>query len=429
MDCGACRRPSRDGAPDPQQRDDPGQRLAPDGVLPGGRPAARKATSPVDYPTVTLARFMEEAGLELEDVYAGQRTWSDLQADAGLPVAPAGPKEPFLRRACGRQLHIDDSQRIDAYREILSQPAPPEPATLPNRERRLLRMLVASIVDKAAGKTMSLGEGCALLWLHPQVRAELLQLLDVLASRLEHLPRALKTHADVPLQVHARYSRIEILAALGVGDGATVAPWQTGVYWADGAGVDLLAFTLDKTSGQFSPTTRYRDYAISRELIHWESQSTTRADSETGLRYQRHAELGTSVDAVRAPPHQRPRVLLPRAGRRRQPRVRTADGDHMATAPPAAGRPVRSLRGGGRVGHLRLIPSYRRPERGPWCRFIGRRDGSSVPMGALGTLQPQRHGLPLPQEGQSPMREHREHPPPGSSRSHSSAASVRLTCT
>jgi superfamily II DNA or RNA helicase/HKD family nuclease len=246
-------------------------------------------------PTVTLARFMEEAGLELEDVYAGQRTWSDLQADAGLPVAPAGPKEPFLRRACGRQLHIDDLQRIDAYREILSQPAPPQPATLPNRERRLLRMLVASIVDKAAAKTMSLGEGCALLWLHPQVRAELLQLLDVLASRLEHLPRALKTHADVPLQVHARYSRIEILAALGVGDGATVAPWQTGVYWADGAGVDLLAFTLDKTSGQFSPTTRYRDYAISRELIHWESQSTTRADSETGLRYQRHAELGTSV--------------------------------------------------------------------------------------------------------------------------------------
>jgi hypothetical protein len=26
--------------------------------------------------------------------------------------------------------------------------------------------------------------------------------------------------------------------------------------------VDLLAFTLDKTSGDFSPRTRYRDYAI-----------------------------------------------------------------------------------------------------------------------------------------------------------------------
>ena len=69
----------------------------------------------------------------------------------------------------------------------------------------------------------------------------------------------------------------------------------TGVYWAKDARADLLAFTLDKTTGQFSPTTRYRDYAISRELVHWESQSTTRADHETGLRYQRHGEMGTAV--------------------------------------------------------------------------------------------------------------------------------------
>ena len=55
------------------------------------------------------------------------------------------------------------------------------------------------------------------------------------------------------------------------------------------ANADLFAFTLDKTSGQFSPTTRYKDYAISRELIHWESQSVTRSDSETGRRYQKHA--------------------------------------------------------------------------------------------------------------------------------------------
>ena len=65
-----------------------------------------------------------------------------------------------------------------------------------------------------------------------------------------------------------------------------MAPWQTGVYWAPNARADLFAFTLDKTTGQFSPTTRYRDYAISPELIHWESQSVTRADSDTGRRYQ-----------------------------------------------------------------------------------------------------------------------------------------------
>jgi hypothetical protein len=58
---------------------------------------------------------------------------------------------------------------------------------------------------------------------------------------------------------------------------------------------DLFAFTLDETSGQFSPTTRYQDYAISPTPIHWESQSVTRAESETGLRYQHHEELGSSI--------------------------------------------------------------------------------------------------------------------------------------
>jgi hypothetical protein len=53
--------------------------------------------------------------------------------------------------------------------------------------------------------------------------------------------------------------------------------------------------TLDKSSGGFSPTTRYRDYAINPSLIHWESQSTTPADSETGLRYRNHEKNGHSI--------------------------------------------------------------------------------------------------------------------------------------
>ncbi len=99
----------------------------------------------------------------------------------------------------------------------------------------------------------------------------------------------------MPLQIHGRYTRIEILAAVGEGTGARTPQWREGVYDAKGVGADLLAFTLDKTSGDFSPTTRYRDYAISPELIHWESQSTTRADSPTGRRYQHHVAMGRSI--------------------------------------------------------------------------------------------------------------------------------------
>jgi hypothetical protein len=55
------------------------------------------------------------------------------------------------------------------------------------------------------------------------------------------------------------------------GDRAKIAAWQSGVYEAKPANAEMFAFTLDKSSGGFSPTTRYRDYAISRSLIHWES--------------------------------------------------------------------------------------------------------------------------------------------------------------
>lgn len=156
-------------------------------------------------------------------------------------------------------------------------------------------MLVASVAGRALSKTTGLKDACELVWAHPQVRVELLDLLEVLATRVDHVQQALVRHPDVPLQVHARYSRIEVFAAFGIGEDAKVAPWQGGVYWAKDARADLFAFTLDKTTGQFSPTTRYRDYAISRDLIHWESQSSTRADSEPGRRYQQHEALGSSV--------------------------------------------------------------------------------------------------------------------------------------
>ena len=49
--------------------------------------------------------------------------------------------------------------------------------------------------------------------------------------------------------------------------------------------VSTSRLTQDKTTGQFSPTTRYRDYAISRDLIHWDSRPlapTAKPDGGTG---------------------------------------------------------------------------------------------------------------------------------------------------
>lgn len=240
---------------------------------------------------VSMAEFLHESGLDLEDIYAGNHSWSEMRRAAGLPTDSAGPQEDALLRAVGRMTHIDDHQRIDTYRELLDAPKAPAPIALDNESRRLLRMLVGSIsnVRSSAG----LEEGVAQLWQHRQVRAELLELLDLLQERVDHIHAPLGI-AGVPLQVHARYTRTEILAAFDIGKGLK-GSWQTGVLWDASSQTDLFAFTLDKSAGSFSPTTRYRDYAISPDLIHWESQAITRVESETGKRYLAQGTSGTNV--------------------------------------------------------------------------------------------------------------------------------------
>lgn len=263
--------------------------------IPSRWPAKVEALRLLRSAEVTLSDYLDETGLEVEDVYDGGRSWTELRREAGLEPEAPGPHEEVLRRACGRLLHIDDRERLEAYRRFLSSDAPPEPSSLGVREKRLLSMLVRVLVHQVVTTAASLEDGVALLFGNEQVRREMLELFSVLERRMEHVHTRLRNHPDVPLLVHARYSRVEIQAAFGIGDGAKVATWQPGVLWVPEARTDLFVVTLDKTSGAFSPTTRYRDYAISRELIHWESQSVTRVDSKTGQRYRNHVAMGSSV--------------------------------------------------------------------------------------------------------------------------------------
>jgi hypothetical protein len=241
---------------------------------------------------VGLAKFLEETGLDVEDVYSGGRSWTDLRREVGLPTLPAGPNERLMLKAVGRLLHIDDAARIAAWKNFLLQPEPPDVARLAERERRLLRMLVGQMTPLRASDTFA--GAVRDLWAHPQVRAEIVELVSVLEERIDHLHVPLGI-GHAPLLVHARYTRAEIHAAFGVGAGAKPPSWQTGVWWDAPSATDLFAFTLDKSGGSFSPTTRYRDYAISRDLVHWESQSATALASPTGRRYVSQRTGGTHV--------------------------------------------------------------------------------------------------------------------------------------
>jgi hypothetical protein len=178
---------------------------------------------------VSLRDFLATTGLEVGDVYDGRRGWSDLCADADLPMLPSGPHEAALRRACGRLLHVDDRARLATWSAWLAQPVAPDPDRLTEWERRLLRMLVASLLYKLVPTGTTLADGARLIWRHPQVLRELAQLFDVLADRIGHLPVPLDGQPGVPLQIHARYTRIEILAYTVVLVAVSLLPWALGL--------------------------------------------------------------------------------------------------------------------------------------------------------------------------------------------------------
>ncbi len=242
---------------------------------------------------VSLAEFLDESGLELTDIYAGSRTWSDLRRAAGfLPPAPETTYRTTFSRALGRLLHTDDDERIGLYSDLASGVARPW-STFSDREQRAARMLLASLYHQHAPSTEA--DALAELRADREICDELADLMAVLRRDVTHTTQPLDPAGPVPLHVHARYTRREIQAAFA--DGTSVIPprWDSGVKWLPDQQVDLFAFTLDKSSGDFSPTTRYRDYAISRDLIHWESQSATSLASPTGQRYLTHVEAGTKV--------------------------------------------------------------------------------------------------------------------------------------
>ncbi len=151
--------------------------------------------------------------LELDDVYSGAKSWSDLCAENAGLARPAqgsarGVAAPRRADAC---LHVDDTV---AHRGVapLRRRRRSAPGVVPastRRERRLARMLVAQLATrplqksrrpstKPAPRSASTRRSAASWWSCWR------------CCRGAHRSRAGRPstrHPDVPLAVHARYTR------------------------------------------------------------------------------------------------------------------------------------------------------------------------------------------------------------------------------
>jgi superfamily II DNA or RNA helicase len=242
-----------------------------------------------------LARYLEQAGRELTDIYKSKGSWTSLRRDANWSTPPPGPNEAPLLRRMSSLSHVDDPERAAAYIRLI-QAGAASYDDLSDRDQRLARMLFFTLWPNKGGFT-TYEQGLQHLRQHRAVCAELQELVELGLDSARHLPRPLgEGLQDVPLASHAHYRREELLAALGWATMERSARGNiTGVAWAEDTRTDALMINLRKSERDFSPTTMYRDYAISPQLFHWESQNATSTTSTAGRRYLSHRRSGSRV--------------------------------------------------------------------------------------------------------------------------------------
>ncbi|TVR28393.1 MAG: DUF3427 domain-containing protein [Nitriliruptor sp.] len=228
---------------------------------------------------VDLTTFLAEAGVELEDIYKDSvGGWTALQRRAGIELAPAASDEGNIGKRVRMLLHLDDSERLTLLSRLASDEV--TMGLLDIRQRRVATMVLAALFGESE-VLEDLDEAAVRLQQHPALRSELGELAALLDDRAQHLPTTLSDLPEVPLQIHATYKRNEIAEAFGFA-GVT---WREGVRHEKETNSDLLLVTLNKSDKHYTPTTMYRDYVISRDRFHWESQSGTSQRSKTGRRY------------------------------------------------------------------------------------------------------------------------------------------------
>ena len=150
-------------------------------------------------------------------------------------------------------------------------------------------------LESGSGEHESLDSFLGCLWQEQAIRDELDQLLDRLDASSSTLALPSELPPEVPLTLHARYTRREVIAAAGYAGGVKHKVTQGGVLWMPEIEADAFFVDLRKAERDYSPTTMYRDYAINRTLFHWESQSRQTPQQPTVQRYIHHRERGTRV--------------------------------------------------------------------------------------------------------------------------------------
>ena len=234
----------------------------------------------------SLEEFIAEyPNVRLADIYS-KGTFSWLCREAGLisaqPSAADGEDRP--KNALFRLQQCDSRRFIDFMLEVIEGG---RRQAFTAEEHRMLLMFnytLWGVPPAEMGYPDSLG-ALGKLESIPGMKDEIIGILRIIRDRISFVDERLNLGYTCPLDLHCSYTRDQILAALGRYTDESKPDFREGVLHIKELDTDILLINLLKDEKSFSPTTMYKDYAISPSLFHWQTQSTVSLGSNTASRY------------------------------------------------------------------------------------------------------------------------------------------------
>ena len=242
---------------------------------------------------LTLENFLTYHHMDVRTIYA-RFSFARLCAEAGVREDFAEPVEDVLTKAFSRLCAIDSRRWIGFLLYILPRLDDVDFSRLGENEKRMLNMFYVAVWQEVIEDFSSddVWERLYALADSPVMLGELIELLKYKLNTIDFIDAPADLPYDCPLDVHCSYTRDQLLLALDFMKPKTL---REGVKWLNDKQTDVLLITLNKSDKEYSPTTMYNDYSINSRLFHWQSQSTTSADSPTGQRYIHHKARGSHV--------------------------------------------------------------------------------------------------------------------------------------
>jgi superfamily II DNA or RNA helicase/HKD family nuclease len=245
---------------------------------------------------LTFANFVTYHDYEPELLLV-KETWTGWKTMARMAPSPADPDLLRLKQSLVRAASISGPGEIAMLQRIvtkLKEQDVEDAVRVAGDNAILAHYRIWGAPGSRLG-IQTLEESFRRLSENPSILDDLAEILEWAASQTTVSGVVPELGFPCPLELHAQYGMREIQAVFGRATLDTAGQTGVGVLHFPMIKTYALLITYQKTEREFSPSTMYADFPISRELLHWESQSNTSVASETGQNLIDHADCGYTI--------------------------------------------------------------------------------------------------------------------------------------